>query len=322
MNQAPPILDALGIDPATLGALKARAKLPPVYEVPVIELRAGLEMAQAQLKDKPRGLADDMEIPVGPSGKVRVRLLRPPSVPGKLPVVAYFHGGGWIMGSPDTHDRLARDIVTASKMAVVMVHYSRSPEVRYPTALEEAYAVTAWLAENGEALGLDGSRLAVAGDSSGANLAAATALLAKRRGGPAIRHQALVYPVTDASCSLPSHSEFEAGLNLTRKAMFWYWDQYAPDAADKARDTASLLNAAIEDLRGLPPALILTAEFDVLRDEGEAYARKLVRAGVPVAATRYLGTIHGFLANNALARTPATRAAVAQIGAALREAMA
>ncbi len=316
-------LNDLGLDPAVLEWLKARlaANPPAMQDVPVRVLRAGLEMAQAQCTDKAPALSDDITIPGGASGPIGVRLLRPSGVSGRLPVVVYLHGGGWVVGSPDTHDRLARDIVAASGMALGVVHYSRSPEARYPLALEEAYAVTAWLAENGETLGLDGSRLAVFGDSSGANLAAAVAILAKRRAGPAIRQQILLYPVLDASCSLPTYTEFASGLNLTRKAMQWYWDQYAPDAKDRSQDTASLLNASVDALRDLPPALVLTAEFDVLRDEGEAYAKKLAQAGVCVTAVRYMGTVHGFMANNALARTPATRAAVAQVSAVLRDAL-
>ena len=318
------LLDDLGIEDVTLQWLKNRAAadLPPIYEVKLHHARTGLEMAQAQSNEKTKALSDDLEIPVGPNGKVGVRLLRPSGVPGKRPIVVYLHGGGWVLGSPNTHDRLAREITAGSSAAVVMVRYSRSPETRYPVALEEAYAVTAWLAENGEALGLDGSRLAVAGDSSGAALAAGVALLAKRRNGPAIRHQTLIYPVTDSSCSSPSYFEFENGPGLTRKAMQWYWDQYASEGSDRANANSSVLNATLEDLRGLPPALVITAEFDVLRDEGEAYARKLIQAGVEVTATRYLGTIHGFAANNVLAQTPAARGAVAQVGATLKAALA
>lgn len=322
MNAKSLSLDDLAIEPATLDWLKARAamNLPPLAEIPVEQARAGLEMAQAGLAEKPRALSDDLEIPVGPSGKVAVRLLRPAGVPGKRPMVVYLHGGGWVLGSPDTHDRFARDIVNASGAALAVVHYSRAPEARYPVALEECYAVAAWLAENGGALGLDESRLALLGDSSGANLAAAVALLAKRRGGPSINCQALVYPVTDASCSSPSYEEFASGLNLTGQAMRWYWDQYLAGEAEKNLDTVSVLNASIEELRGLPPTLVATAEFDVLRDEGEAYAKKVIKAGVPVTATRYLGTIHGFAVHNALAETPATRALVEQIATLLKEA--
>lgn len=315
-------LDDMGIEPVTLAAIKARAALnqPPISERPLQEAREALEKAQAQLTDKPSALVDDVNIPV-PSGKVGVRLIRPSGVLGKRPVVVYLHGGGWVLGSPDTHDRLGRDLAAASGAAVAMVRYARSPEARHPEALEQAYAVCEWLAEHSGAVGLDASRLAVAGDSAGANIAAAVALLAKRRNGPAIRQQVLIYPVVDASCSLPSCFEFENGPNLTRSAMQWYWDQYAPDADQKNADTATLLNASPDDLTGLPPALIITAEFDVLRDEGEAYARKLIQAGVAVTATRMLGTIHGFMANNALAQTPACRACVTLAGSMLREAL-
>lgn len=322
MNTPPVSLDSLAIDKTTLAWLKAlkAMNLPPVSQVPVDQLRAGLEANQAKIKDKPKALSDDLDIPAGPSGKVSVRLLRPSGVPGKRPIVVYLHGGGWVNGSPDTHDRFARDIVNASGAAMAVVHYSRSPEVRYPVALEECYAVTAWLAENGGALGLDDSRIALLGDSSGGNLAAAVALLAHRRGGPAIRHQTLIYPVVDASCSTPSYEQYAEGLNLTRDAMRWYWEQYVQDEAARADATASVLLAPVEDLAGMPPTLLVTAEFDVLRDEGEAFAARLMKAGVAVTATRYLGTVHAFASNNALAGTPATRALVAQVGNAVREA--
>ena len=314
-------LDTLGMDSATLHWLKQRLAMnqPPVWQIPLETMRAGLEKVQAQYPDKPRALCDDLQLPVGPAGTINVRFLRPSGVPGKLPVAVYLHGGGWVNGSPDTHDRLARDIVSASGVALAVPRYSRSPEARYPQALEETYAVCAWLAEHGGAIGLDGSRLAVMGDSAGATIAAATAILAKRRGGPSIRHQTLLYPATDASCSHASYEEFATGLNLTREAMRWFWDQYAPDPKDQAQDLASIGNAKVEDMDGLPPALVVTAEFDVLRDEGEAYARKLAQAGVAVSAMRCLGTIHGFAFHNALAGRPAVKASIALIAAALKE---
>jgi acetyl esterase len=323
MNTSPPPLESLGLDPISLKWLQDLAALnpPAVYDMPLETARAGVEARQAAYKDLPRALCDDIAIPT-PGGKTGVKLIRPPSVPGKLPVTLYIHGGGWVTGSPETHERLARELAMASGSALVMARYSRSPEARYPTALEETYAIASWLAENGGALGLDGSRLAVAGDSAGGTLATALTLLAKRRQGPAIRLQALLYPATDASCSKPSCREFENGPNLTLAAMRWYWDQYLPDGVDSAIDTISPLNASLDDLSGLPPALVISAEIDVLRDDGEAYARKLTQAGVTVTATRYLGALHGFAANNALAATPATRAAVTQIGAALKAALA
>lgn len=324
MSTTPSTLDDFAIDPVTLAWVKARqaANIPPISELPLDMARAGLEAAQAQYPDKPKALSDDVPIPAGPGGRVMVRLLRPSGAQGRLPVVVAMHGGGWVLGSIDSHDRLARDIMQASGAAVAMVQYSLAPEARYPVALEECYGVAAWLAEHGGALGLDGSRLALAGDSSGANLAAAAAILAKRRGGPAVRCQALIYPVTDASCDSPSYRRFADGPNLTRQAMRWYWDQYAPDQDAKAQDTASVLGASLETLAGLPPALVVTAELDVLRDDGEAYARRLVQAGVEVHALRMVGALHGFAAHNALARTPATLSALAVAGAFLRQRLA
>ncbi|GFK92429.1 Carboxylesterase NlhH [Fundidesulfovibrio magnetotacticus] len=312
------------LDPVTAAWLKARqdANLPPVDTLPVDAARMGLETAQAQPVDKPRALSDDVTIPGGPTGAVPVRVLRPSGTQGRLPALVYMHGGGWVLGSPDTHDRLGRDLVQALNMAVVMVRYARAPEARYPVALEQCHAVVSWLAEHGEVLGLDSSRLAVGGDSSGGNLAAATAILAKRRGGPDLRSQALIYPVTDAACDTPSYERFAEGPHLTRGAMRWYWDQYCPDEADKAQDTASVLRADPEALTGLPPALVLTAEVDVLRDDGERYARLLTRAGVEVQALRLLGALHGCAAQNPLAATPPARAAVAAVAAFVRRCMA
>ncbi|WP_243310305.1 alpha/beta hydrolase [Fundidesulfovibrio agrisoli] len=314
---------AQSLEPDALAHLQARfaAQLPPVYSVPVAAARKGVEAAQA-LPPGAAPAADvrEIEAACGPSGMLRLRLLKPEGASGKLPVLVYFHGGGWVLGSPDSHDRLARDLMTASGAAVLMVRYSRAPEARYPVAVEEGYAALRWLAENAPALGLDPARMAVGGDSAGANVATAACMLSKQRGGPAIAHQTLLYPVTDATCSQPSYEQFATGLNLTRQDMLWYWEQYAPDAAQRALPTSSVLQAPAETLAGLPPALVITAEFDVLRDEGELYARRLANAGVPVCAVRMLGTVHGFAANNALARSQATLAALGMAGDALRRA--
>jgi acetyl esterase len=233
----------------------------------------------------------------------------------------YFHGGGWILGNKDTHDRLIREIANGAQAAVVFVNYTPSPEAHYPIAIEQAYAATRFVAEEGASLDLDGSRLAVAGDSVGGNMAAVTTLLAKQRGGPKIVFQALLYPVTDASFDTGSYKQFAKGWFLERQGMKWFWDAYAPDHSVRREITVSPLRASTEQLRGLPPALVITAENDVLRDEGEAYAHKLTAAGVPVTATRYLGTIHDFMMLNAFADDPAPRAAIAQTNAALRLAL-
>jgi len=301
-----------------LDALAARGG-KPLYQLSFSEARRVLEDLQAQPVDKPSAEQEDLDIPCGPGGHVSVRIVRPVQAKGKLPVVMYFHGGGWILGSKNTHDRLVRELAIGSGAAVVFVNYTPSPEAQYPVPIEEAYAATKYFAENAAA-GLDGSRLAVAGDSVGGNMAAAVAILSKQRGGPEIAFQALFYPVTDADFETGSYRRFANGPWLTRNAMEWFWNAYAPDPAARKEITASPLQASLQELRGLPPALVMTDENDPLRDEGEAYARKLFQAGVQVIATRYLGTVHDFMMLNALAGTPATRAAIAQANAVLRDA--
>jgi acetyl esterase len=295
---------------------------PPIEELSVADARRNAVALQAGTVVKLAVAVEDRVIPVGPGGSVSIRIVRPEDAPQVLPVVMYFHGGGWVLNDKDTYDRLIREIAHGTAAAVVFVNYSHSPEARYPAAVEEAYAATQWVAANGDALQLDAERLAVAGDSSGGNMAAVVALLAKERGGPTIAYQVLFYPTVDADFETDSYREFAEGPFLTRNAMKWFWSQYAPDVARRAEPTASPLRAPLDELRGLPPALIITAEFDVLRDEGEAYARRLREAGVPVAAVRYLGAIHAFTALNALAETPAARTAIAQASGVLREALA
>jgi acetyl esterase len=251
-----------------------------------------------------------------------VRIVRPKHLIGRLPVVIYFHGGGWVLGDKETHDRLIREIANGAKAAVVFIDYSLAPEVQYPVAIEEAYAATKWLAENGKSINLDPSRLAVAGDSVGGNMATAVTLLAKERGGPKIGFQVLFYPVTDASFDTPSYHQFAEGYFLTREAMKWFWNHYAPDLASRNQPMAAPLRASTEQLRGLPPALVITGECDVLRDEGEAYARKLDDAGVTVTMTRYPGIIHDFVMLNAITDTAATRDAIAQANKSLRKVFA
>jgi acetyl esterase len=234
-----------------------------------------------------------------------------------LPPVLYFHGGGWVLGDSETHDRLTREIAHGASAAVVFVDYDRAPETKYPLAIEQAYTALTYVTEHAAELNVDASRLVVAGDSVGGNMAAVVALLAKERGGPRVGFQLLFYPVTDASFDNASYQAFADGPWLMREAMRWFWDAYLPDADKRRHPTASPLQASLEQLKGLPPALIITDEHDVLRDEGEAYAAKLTQAGVPVTAVRYLGTIHDFVLLNPLADTPAAREALAQANAAL-----
>jgi acetyl esterase len=281
----------------------------PIYELSYGEARKVLEEAQAGATALPADVEDKV-LPIGPTGEVSVRIYRPKGAKGPLPVVMYFHGGGWVLGSKHTHDRLLRDLVNGTHAAFVFVSYTPSPEAQFPVPIEQAYAATKYIAEHGKNFDLDTSRLAMAGDSVGGNMVAVVTQLAKERKGPTIRYQVLFYPVTDSSLSQESYEEFANGPWLTRAAMEWFWDAYAPNKRDRRKTTAAPLSAARKQLEGLPPALVIVDENDVLRDEGEAYARRLMEAGVDVAAVRFLATHHDFVMLNALADTPPAKAAI------------
>jgi acetyl esterase/lipase len=235
--------------------------------------------------------------------------------------VLYVHGGGWILGNAGTHDRLVRELAVGANAAIVFVEYDRSPEARYPVAIEQAYATARWITAQGSAQGLDASRLAIAGDSVGGNMTAALAILAKQRGDVTFVHQSMYYPVTDAAQDTDSYVEFAEGPFLTAKNMAWFWDAYCPDDARRAEITASPLRASLDELAGLPEAFVIVDENDVLRDEGEAYARKLVEAGVRTTSVRFNGAIHDFLMLNPLRETAATTAALEQAIHILRKAL-
>jgi acetyl esterase len=267
---------------------------PPLSKLTPEEARAAHARGQDVPVTKLPVHLEDRTIVAGPNKNLLIRVVRPQGLSGKLPAVMYFHGGGFVLGDRDDWDRLLRDLAHAADAAIVFVEYSRSPEVRYPVAIEEAYAATRWVAENGHEINVDGTRLAVAGDSAGANITAAITLLAKQRGGPKLDLQVLFYPNTDATFSSESYKQFASGYFLSREDMEWFLDQYLPDKSRRDEPTATPLSATVEQLRDLPPALIITGECDVLRDEGEAYARKLMEAGVRVTATRYLATIQRF----------------------------
>jgi acetyl esterase len=282
----------------------------PLYELSYADARKLLEDAQAIDVKKLPADVEEKTLPVGPGGQVSVRIYRPKGSKGLLPVVMYIHGGGWILGSKNTHDRLLRDLVNGTHAAFVFVNYTPSPEAQFPVPIEQDYAATKYIAEHGKEFGLDGSRLALCGDSVGGNAVAVLAQLAKERKGPAIAYQVMMYPVTDSSISQKSYEEFADGPWLTKKAMEWFWDAYAPNPEDRKKTMAAPLLATPEQLKGLPPALLIVDENDILRDEGEAYARKLIQAGVEVTALRVLATHHDYALLNALANTPATRVTV------------
>lgn len=312
----------ISLEPAAQAFVEATSTPPFLYQLPVAEGRAAVDGVQDEPIFKPEVDEQWIDVPGGPTGTVAVRIVKPVGATGDLPVILYIHGAGWVFGDAHTHDRLVRDLAVGTGAAVVFPEYDRSPEVRYPHAIEQAYAVAQWVTTSGSEQGLDGSRIAVAGDSVGGNMSAALTLMAKERGDVSFRFQVLFYPVTDASFDTASYHEFAEGYFLTRDGMKWFWDQYTTDEADRAQITASPLRATTEQLAGLPAALVITAEADVLRDEGEAYAAKLRAAGVEVTAFRALGIVHDFVMVHGLHGTSAAQAAIAQAVASLRAALA
>src|SRR5262245_398197 len=294
----------------------------PVERMTPREAREVLEGLQSSVKvDLPQ--ADVAERIISSQRQtVRLVVVRPPGISSTLPVFMFFHGGGWVLGDFPTHERLVRDLVAGSGATGVFVEYDRSPEARYPVAINQAYAATSWVAAHGDEIGVDGGRLAVAGNSVGGNMAAVVALMAKDRGRPNIRCQMLLWPVTNAAFDTASYDEFAEGYFLTRNMMKWFWDSYTTDPRERQDVYASPLQAANERLRGVAPAIIQTAEMDVLRDEGEAYAQKLDRAGVDVACTRHPGLIHDYGLLNAMSQVPGVRSAILQASADLKRHLA
>ncbi|MGW2562703.1 alpha/beta hydrolase [Streptomyces sp. NPDC001514] len=309
------------LEPEASELATATGNHPFLFEIPPAEGRRAVDDLQSG--DITIPVVDDEWITVhsGPTGSVRARIVKPAGVTGTLPVILYIHGAGWVFGDAHTHDRLVRELATGVGAAVVFPEYERSPEAHYPIAIEQNYAVARWVVSDGASKNLDASRMAVAGDSVGGNMAIALTLMAKERGDVALLQQVLFYPVTDANFDTPSYHEFAEGYYLRRDGMQWFWDQYTTDERERAQITASPLRATPDQLAGLPPALVITGEADVLRDEGEAFANKLRQAGVPVTSTRYQGIIHDFVMLNALRSTHAAEAAIAQATATLKEAL-
>ncbi|GAA3754197.1 alpha/beta hydrolase [Salinactinospora qingdaonensis] len=298
----------------------ANASPPFLYQLPIEQSRAILEDVQSgEGVDKPEVAEEWVSIPGGPTGQVSTRIVRPVAASGTLPVICYIHGAGWVFGSAATHDRLVRELAVRSGAAVVFPDYDRSPEAPYPTAIEQNYAAAQWVMAHGADKGLDASRTAVAGDSVGGNMAIALTLLAKERGDVDLVGQVLFYPVTDANFDTDSYHQFGEGYYLNRDAMIWFWDQYTTDESQRAEITASPLRASVDQLQGLPPAMVVTGEADVLRDEGEAFANKLREAGVSVTAVRMQGMIHDFVMLDALRETRAAAAAMELSTAFLRQ---
>lgn len=308
------------LEPAAAEFADAAAHSPPVYELDPTEARTSLGDIQSGPVTKPA--VDSAWMTVEADGiEARVRIVKPVDATELLPVVLYLHGGGWVLGSAETHDRVVCELAVGVHAAVVFVDYDRAPEAHYPVALEQAYATARWVQRHGAEAYLDASRMAVAGDSAGGNLAAALTLLARRRGDVTFVHQSLYYPVTDASQNTLSYRDFAEGPHLTARAMAWFWDAYLPDLARRSEIFASPMRAGVDELAGLPEAFVVVDEFDVLRDEGEAYARKLTAAGVRCTSVRYNATVHDFMMLNVLRETVAATAAIAQAIDLLRQAL-
>ncbi|MDX3660505.1 alpha/beta hydrolase [Streptomyces sp. ID05-26A] len=304
------------LEPAAAEFAAATAQPPFLFDLAPEEGRKAVDEVQSGDVAKPE--VDEEWVSLD---GFKVRVVKPAGAAEQLPVILYIHGAGWVFGNAHTHDRLVRELAVGAQAAVVFPDYSLSPEARYPVAIDQNYATAQWIQASGASHGLDVTRVAVAGDSVGGNMAAALTLQAKERGDVDLKAQVLFYPVTDASFDTDSYLQFAEGYFLRRDGMQWFWDQYTTNPVERAEITASPLRATLEQLQGLPQALVITAEADVLRDEGEAYADKLRQAGVPVTAVRYAGAIHDFVMLNALRGTHAAEAAINQAVAFLREAL-
>ena len=305
------------LDPQAKALLAQFPPMPDFEAIPLPLLRQGFEQsALAPGEPEPVAHVENLRLP-GPDGEIPVRLYRPESK-SALPALVYFHGGGFVLCNLESHDGVCRSLANAAGCAVVSVDYRLAPEHPFPAAPEDCYAVTRFVAERGRELGIDAARIAVGGDSAGGNLTAVVSQMARDRRGPRLRFQLLVYPVTDASFDTPSYRENAEGYFLTTNMMKWFWGKYLVDPTDAANPYASPLRA--KDLTGLPPGLCITAEFDPLRDEGEAYAGRLREAGVGVTTTRYDGMFHGFFGMGAV--LDQGKKAVAQAAGALKKALA
>ena len=277
---------------------------PRIYEISPEKGRSILaDLLSGDGVERPDVDEEWVEVDAGEWGRVRTRIIRPRGAEGSLPVLVYIHGGGWVLGDEHTHDRLFRELTVGAGAAGVFPVYDRAPEKRYPTQVEQNYAVGQWVLKHGADHGLDASRVAVAGESVGGGMSAVFALMNKERGGIDLKAQVLLYPVTNADFDTPSYLQFAEGYYLTRDAMKWFWDAYTTDDAQRAEKYASPLLASLDDLKGLPTTLVITDEADVLRDEGEQYANKLREAGVKVTSVRVAGIVHDFLLLDSLRDT-------------------
>ena len=291
----------------------------PVESLSVEDARNVLTGAQAAFKVDISGIEESEKTITQDGYTVKLNIVRPAGNKEKLPAFIFTHGGGWVLGDYPTHKRLVRDLVVASGYAAVFINYTPSPEAHYPQAINEIYAATKWVSEHGDEINVNGKKLAAVGNSVGGDMTAALCLMAKEKGGPDIKFQVLMWPVTDASFSQASYEMYGTQRFLTSSLMKWMWDQYTKDHIKRNEIYASPLQASVEQLKGLPPALILVAENDILRDEGEAYGRKLEEARVTVTSVRFNGTIHDFGLLNGLAETSQVSGLIELTAAQLRK---
>ncbi|MFF9150116.1 alpha/beta hydrolase [Streptomyces sp. NPDC014861] len=322
MTQLPPPVTPY-LEPAAKELAEATDPHPRIYEVPPEQGRAILADLQSG-EGVPRPEVDEewVDVDAGEWGTVRTRVIRPKGVSGQLPVVFYIHGAGWVFGDEKTHDRLFRELVVGAGAVGVFPVYDRAPEAKYPTQVEQNYAVGQWVRKNGADHGMDVSRVAVTGESVGGCMSAVFALMNQERDdGLDLKAQVLLYPVTDADFDTPSYLQFAEGYYLTRDGMKWFWDAYTTDPAERRQHHASPLRSTLEQLRGLPTTLVITDEADVLRDEGEMYANRLREAGVDVTSVRVAGMVHDFLLLDSLRDTRAAVVARRLAIDALRDAL-
>jgi acetyl esterase len=284
-----------------------------------LEARQVLVDAQASVQVDLSGIDESEKMIIADGYSITLNIVRPEGVKGTLPVFIFIHGGGWVLGDYPTHKRMVRDLVVLSGFAAVFVNYTRTPDAQYPQAINEIYAATKWVAEHGEEIGVDGKNLAVVGNSVGGNMTAVTTLMAKAKGGPHIKLQILMWPIVDADFATDSYHQFGEKRFLTTPLMKWMYDMYIADPEKRKDIYASPLQATVEQLKGLPPALIQIAESDILQNEGAAYGRKLDEAGVNVTTVRYNGMIHDFGLLNGLAELPAVRSLFVQAAAELKK---
>ncbi|HTD41585.1 MAG TPA: alpha/beta hydrolase [Mucilaginibacter sp.] len=312
-------------DPAISREIKAFLKVlngaggRPLESLPPLEARKVLVDAQKSVQVDYSGIVESEKTITADGYTIKLNIVKPHGATGILPAFIFIHGGGWVLGDYPTHKRMVRDLVVLSGTAGVFVNYTPTPDAKYPRAINEIYAATKWVAEHGNEIGVNGKSLAVVGNSVGGNMTAVTCIKAKENGGPHIKLQILMWPVTNAEPNTESYKKYGKDRFLTASLMGWMFDLYTKDPEERKQIHLSPLRASLEQLRGLPPALIQVAEADILRDEGEAYGRKLDEAGVEVATVRYDGTIHDFGLLNPLANTPQTKALFMHAAAELRK---